>query len=104
MEAWAESQRAYVAALWGRARSCAMDGEVIMPRLIVGWARAGGEEWFNEEEGKKNKFCVALPAALPLSDTTSWCWSLEMEMGASSEGTRAGDRRQGRTRNQSIHN
>jgi len=86
LEAWAESQRAYAAALWGWARSCVKDGED-MPRLIVGWARAvesvdvdaatravdavasaakrqrGGEEWFNEEEAKK-KVCLGLAAAL----------------------------------------
>ncbi|AQK60311.1 protein ALTERED PHOSPHATE STARVATION RESPONSE 1 [Zea mays] len=39
LEAWAESQRAYAAALWGWARSCVKDGEN-MPRLIVSWARA----------------------------------------------------------------
>ena len=94
LEAWAESQRAYAAALWGWARSCVKDGED-MPPLIVGWARAvdsvdadaatraldavaaeaaaiasaakrqrgGGEEWFNEDEGKK-KVCLGLTAAL----------------------------------------
>ena len=93
LEAWAESQRAYAAALWGWARSCVKDGED-MPRLIVGWARAvesvdvdaatravdavaaeaaavasaakrqrGGEEWFNEEEAKK-KVCLGLTTAL----------------------------------------
>ncbi|CAM0147319.1 unnamed protein product [Urochloa decumbens] len=45
LEAWAESQRAYAAALWGWAWSCvAKDGggeaEAAMPPLIVGWARA----------------------------------------------------------------
>jgi hypothetical protein len=39
LEAWAEAQRAYAAALWGWARSCVKDGEN-MPRLIVSWARA----------------------------------------------------------------
>ena len=93
LEAWAESQRSYAAALWGWARSCVKDGED-MPRLIVGWARAvesvdvdaatravdavaaeaaaiasaakrqrGGEEWFNEEEAKK-KVCLGLTTAL----------------------------------------
>ncbi|RLM78406.1 hypothetical protein C2845_PM12G04350 [Panicum miliaceum] len=93
LEAWAESQRSYAAALWGWARSCVKDGED-MPRLIVGWARAvesvdvdaatravdavaaeaaaiasaakrqrGSEEWFNEEEAKK-KVCLGLTAAL----------------------------------------
>jgi len=93
LEAWAESQRAYAAALWGWARSCVKDGED-MPRLIIGWARAvesvdvdaatravdavaaeaaaiasaakrqrGGEEWFNEEEAKK-KVCLGLTTAL----------------------------------------
>ncbi|KAJ1278123.1 hypothetical protein BS78_04G055200 [Paspalum vaginatum] len=93
LEAWAESQRAYAAALWGWARSCVKDGED-MPALIVGWARAvdsvdadaatravdavaaeaaaiasaakrqrGGEEWFNEDEGKK-KVCLGIAAAL----------------------------------------
>ncbi|GJM90344.1 hypothetical protein PR202_ga06615 [Eleusine coracana subsp. coracana] len=40
LEAWAESQRAYAAALWGWARSCVEGGEDDMPRLIVAWARA----------------------------------------------------------------
>ncbi|CAN6246994.1 unnamed protein product [Urochloa humidicola] len=41
LEAWAESQRAYAAALWGWARSCCdRDGEAAMPPVIVGWARA----------------------------------------------------------------
>ncbi|RLN07729.1 hypothetical protein C2845_PM11G02890 [Panicum miliaceum] len=93
LEAWAESQRSYAAALWGWARSCVKDGED-MPRLIVGWARAvesvdvdaattavdavaaeaaaiasaakrqrGSEEWFNEEEAKK-KVCLGLTTAL----------------------------------------
>ncbi|KAL6629092.1 hypothetical protein ACP70R_028857 [Stipagrostis hirtigluma subsp. patula] len=92
LEAWAESQRAYAAALWGWARSCVKDGED-MPRLIVGWARAvesvdveaaisamdavaaeaaaiasaakrrNSEEVWNEEEGKK-KVCVGLAGAL----------------------------------------
>jgi hypothetical protein len=61
LEAWAESQRAYAAALWGWARSCDKDGEA-MPRLIFAWARVG-EEWFNEEEAKK-KVCVGVAAAL----------------------------------------
>jgi hypothetical protein len=93
LEAWAESQRACAAALWGWARSSVKDGEA-MPRLIVAWARAvesvdveeaakavdavaaeaaaiasaakkqrGGEEWFNEDEAKK-KVCVGVAAAL----------------------------------------
>ncbi|XP_066325094.1 uncharacterized protein [Miscanthus floridulus] len=94
LEAWAESQRAYAAALWGWARSCVKDGED-MPRLIVGWARAvesvdvepairavdaaaaeaaavasaakrqrGGGEEWFNEEEGKKKVCVALAAAL----------------------------------------
>ncbi|KAF0906149.1 hypothetical protein E2562_009139 [Oryza meyeriana var. granulata] len=92
MEAWAESQRGYAAALWGWARSCVKDGED-MPRLLVAWAsaveavdveaaikaleavaaeaaaiataarRRGGEEEWNEEEGKK-KICLGLATAL----------------------------------------
>ncbi|KAL6888442.1 hypothetical protein ACP4OV_009468 [Aristida adscensionis] len=92
LEAWAESQRAYAAALWGWARSCVKDGGD-MPPLIVGWARAveavdveaatgamdavaaeasaiaaaakrrNSEEVWNEEEGKK-RVCVGLAAAL----------------------------------------
>uniref|UniRef100_A0A0E0CGG3 DUF630 domain-containing protein n=1 Tax=Oryza meridionalis TaxID=40149 RepID=A0A0E0CGG3_9ORYZ len=92
MEAWAESQRGYAAALWGWARSCVADGED-MPRLLAAWAaaveavdaeaatkavdavaaeaaavataarRRGGEEEWNEEEGKK-RICVGLAAAL----------------------------------------
>ncbi|CAD6251708.1 unnamed protein product [Miscanthus lutarioriparius] len=94
LEAWAESQRAYAAALWGWARSCVKDGED-MPRLIVGWARAvesvdvepatravdavaaeaaavasaakrqrGGGEEWFNEEEGKKVVCVALAAAL----------------------------------------
>ncbi|KAG8069941.1 hypothetical protein GUJ93_ZPchr0006g41916 [Zizania palustris] len=91
LDAWAESQRAYAAALWGWARSSVKDGED-MPRLLVAWAcaveavdveaatkavnavateaaaiataarRRGAEEW-NEEEGKR-KVCLGLTAAL----------------------------------------
>jgi hypothetical protein len=94
LEAWAESQRAYAAALWGWARSCVKDGED-MPPLIVGWARAvesvdvdaatravdavaaeaaaiataakrqrGGGEEWFNEEEAKKKVCQGITAAL----------------------------------------